>query len=53
MPDESTFIRVFTRIKPEQLSRSLYERLAEARDMERDDGKHRRENDTGQRERGW
>jgi hypothetical protein len=29
IPDESTFFRVFTREKPEQLSLSLYERLAE------------------------
>jgi hypothetical protein len=32
IPDERTFIRVFTWIKPEQLSRNLYEWLVEARE---------------------
>jgi hypothetical protein len=32
IPDESTFFRVFKRIKPEELAGSLYEWLAEARE---------------------
>jgi predicted transposase YbfD/YdcC len=32
IPDESTFSRVFKRVKPEQLSQCLYEWLAEARE---------------------
>ncbi|MDR2659683.1 MAG: transposase family protein, partial [Spirochaetaceae bacterium] len=32
IPDESTFFRVFKRIKPEELSGSLYGRLADARE---------------------
>jgi predicted transposase YbfD/YdcC len=32
IPDESTFFRVFTRVKPEELSACLYEWLSEARE---------------------
>jgi predicted transposase YbfD/YdcC len=46
-PDESAFIRVFTRIKTEQLPQGLYEWLAEARKWNGTAAKYRRENDTG------
>jgi hypothetical protein len=34
IPDESTFCRVFQRIKPEELARCLYSWIAEARETE-------------------
>jgi hypothetical protein len=47
IPDESTFFRVFRRVKPEELAGSLYEWLAEARE-----GKNRAVNIDGKTIRG-